>query len=73
MLFSKLVYTTFKFQAKCFRNSNFQLLFRYNSESGLVWSAVQTLTQTWNVCGNTYATLHVHTAAYSAEPEMQAD
>lgn len=73
MVFSNLVHTTYEFQAKCFGNSNFLQNDGDNSENGLIWSVVQTVTQIWNVCQNTYATLHVHPAAYSAEPEMQAD
>lgn len=73
MLFSKLVYTTFKFQVQWLGNSNFLQKDGGNSGNGLVRSVVQTVAQTWNVCVNTYATLHVHTAAYSADPEMQAD
>lgn len=73
MPFSKLVYTTFKLQEKWFGNSNFLQNDGSNSENGLVWSVVQTVTQTWNVCVNTCATLHVHTAACGADPAMQAD
>lgn len=53
MLFSKLVYTTFKFQVKWFGNTNFLQNDGDNSENGLVWPVVQIVNQTWNVCGNT--------------------
>lgn len=69
MLFSNLVYTTFKFQAKWFGSSNFLQNDGDNSENSLVCSVAQTVNQTWKVHGNTHATLHVHTAAYSADPE----